>query len=328
MKTNSLMGGAVVGFIVWTAPSFGHTTLGGSFVAIGSTGGEAQESSAAQNKTSWIAPRTSWGHPDLQGIWTNFDRTPFERPESVNPAPRRNTGPGVGPAPEFSQDWAHSRLSPVRPSVVVDPSDGRVPARPEAEARRDYDLAHLTDSWEYNSPWERCITRGVPGGMFPSDYNNARRIVQMPDVVVIHQEMIHETRIIRIDGRPHLPPNIRLWMGDSRGHWEGDTLVVETTNFDDRTWITNNAATGRIKGIHSTADLRVVERFTRVNANTINWQATIEDPTVFTRSWTVAMPLNLEPAYRMYEYACHEGNYGLANTLSAGRAADAAAKKH
>jgi hypothetical protein len=117
-------------------------------------------------------------------------------------------------------------------------------------------------------------------------------------------------------------------MGDSRGHWEGDTLVVETTNFDDRGWITNNAATGRIKGIHSTADLRVVERFTRVNANTINWQAAIEDPTVFTRSWTVAMPLNLEPAYQMYEYACHEGNYGLANTLSAGRAADAAAKKH
>jgi hypothetical protein len=209
----------------------------------------------------------------------------------------------------------------------VDPPTGRVPVRPEAEAKRAYDLAHLSDSWEYNSPWERCITRGVPGGMFPSDYNNAYQIIQTPDSVVIHQEMIHETRIIPVDGRPYLPATVQQWMGDSRGHWEGDTLVVETTHFNDQGWIANNAATGRIKGIPNTSELRVVERFARVSADTITWQATIEDPKVYTSPWTVAMPLNLEPEYQMYEYGCHEGNYALPHTLSAGRAQDAPTAK-
>jgi hypothetical protein len=327
MKTKWLMVGAIIALVVWIVPSYGDQ-IPGAVIAIGSTAkAAAMDSPAAQEKALWQCPRTSWGHPDLEGTWTNFDRTPFERPDPGN-SPRRNTGAaGVGPSPDFSQDWAHSRLSPVRPSVVVDPPNGRVPVRPEAEARRDYDLAHLTDSWEYSSPWERCITRGVPGGMFPSDYNNAYQIFQTRDSVVISQEMIHETRIILIDGRPHIPSNVRQWMGDSRGHWEGDTLVVETTHFDDRAWIANNASTGRMKGIHSTADLRVVERFTRVSANTINWQATIEDPKVYTSPWTVAMPLNLEPDYQRYEYACHEGNYAMPNTLNAGRAGDAAAAK-
>jgi hypothetical protein len=328
MKTNGLLMGAVVALIAWIVPLYGGQ-LPGNVVATGSIATVAATNSpAAQENTSWQRPRTSWGHPDLQGIWTNFDRTPFERPLPVNSAPRRNTGAaGVGPSPDFSQDWAHVRLSPVRPSVVVDPPNGRVPVRPEAEAMRDYDLARITDSWEYQSPWERCITRGVPGGMFPSDYNNAVRIFQTPDSVIIFQEMIHETRIIPVDGRPHIPSNVPQWMGDSRGHWEGDTLVVETTHFDDRAWIANNNATGRMKGIHSTADLRVVERFIRVNANTINWQATIEDPKVYTSAWTVAMPLNLELDYKMFEYACHEGNHAMPNTLSAGRAEDAAAAK-
>jgi hypothetical protein len=206
--------------------------------------------------------------------------------------------------------------------MVIDPPDGRVPVKPDAEAKRDYDRAHLTDSYEFSSPWERCITRGVPGGMFPSEYNNALQIIQRRDVVVIHQEMIHENRIIPIDGRPRPPSTVRQWMGVPRGHWEGDTLVIETVGFNDRGWITNNGATGRIKGIHATADLRVVERLTRLNANTIQWRATIEDPTVYTRPWTVAMPLNLEPTYQMFEYACHEGNYAMRNTLSAGRAKD------
>jgi hypothetical protein len=283
------------------------------------------ESTAAPSNTKSVLPRTPWAHPDLQGTWTNFDRTPFERPDPGKTPPRRNTAAaGVGPSPVFSQDWAHSRVSAVRPSMVVDPLNGRVPVRTEAEERRDYDLQHLTDSWEYSSPWERCITRGVPGGMFPSDYNNAYQILQTPDSVVIVQEMIHEIRIIPVDGRSHIPPGVRQWMGDSRGHWEGDTLVVETTHFNDGGWIANNGATGRMKGIHSTADLRVVERLTRVSANTIDWQATIEDPKVYTSAWTVAMPLNLEPEYRRFEYACHEGNYAMPNTLSAGRAEDAA----
>jgi hypothetical protein len=317
MKTKRLIICAVIGFFVL------------SVIAIRSTVHAASQNSAgAPKKTSWMAPRTPWGHPDLQGTWTNFDRTPFERPAPVTTARQGGGGgAGIGPAAEFSADWAHSRVSPVRPSVVVDPPNGRVPVRPEAEAKRAYDLAHLSDSWVYNSPWERCITRGVPGGMFPSDYNNAYQIIQTPDSVVIHQEMIHETRIIPVDGRPYLPSTVQQWMGDSRGHWEGDTLVVETTHFNGDGWITNNGATGRIKGIPNTAELRVVERFTRVSADTINWQATIEDPKVYTSPWTVAMPLNLEPEYQMYEYACHEGNYAMPHTLSAGRAEDEAANK-
>jgi hypothetical protein len=317
--------GIVVGSVVWIAPSQRGGADGDGLRWIAEA--IAQESTTA-GKPAAAPPKTAWGHPDLQGIWTNFDRTPFERADpAAAPRPAGGGGAGVGPPPEFSQDWNHSRLSPVRPSVVVDPPTGRVPVRPEAEARRDHDLAHLTDSWEFSSPWERCITRGVPGGTFPSDYNNARRIVQTPDLIIIQQEMIHETRIIPLDGRPRLSGKIPQWMGDSRGRWEGDTLVVETKGFDGRGWITNNGATGRIKGIPSTAALRVVERFRRVDNNTINWQATIEDPTVYTSPWTVVMPFNLEPEYKMYEYACHEGNYGMPNTLSAGRAADAEAAK-
>jgi hypothetical protein len=285
---------------------------------------QVPERTTTHKADAGLVPRKPWGHPDLEGTWTNFDRTPFERPDQARPPrPANRAEANVGPAPEWlSQDYSFSRLSPVRPSMVIDPPDGRVPVKPDAEAKRDYDRAHLTDSYEFSSPWERCITRGVPGGMFPSEYNNALQIIQRRDVVVIHQEMIHENRIIPIDGRPRPPSTVRQWMGVPRGHWEGDTLVIETVGFNDRGWITNNGATGRIKGIHATADLRVVERLTRLNANTIQWRATIEDPTVYTRPWTVAMPLNLEPTYQMFEYACHEGNYAMPNTLSAGRAKD------
>jgi hypothetical protein len=326
MKMHISLVAVVIGLIAWLVPLHGAESPAGT-AAVGASAIEATAAPAAAPKTpSPATPRTSWGHPDLQGTWTNFDRTPFERPDTSGAPVWRNTAPaGVGPSPVFSQDWEHSRLSKVRPSVVVDPPNGRVPVRPEAEKMRDDDLKHLTDSWEYSSPWERCITRGVPGGMFPSDYNNAYQIFQTPDAVVIAQEMIHETRIIPIDGRPHNSARVRQWMGDSRGHWEGDTLVVETTNFDERGWIANNGATGRIKGIHLTADLRVVERFTRIDATTIEWQATIEDPKMYSSPWTVAMPLNLEPNYQKFEYACHEGNYAMPNTLSAGRAEDAAA---
>jgi hypothetical protein len=323
MRTKRLITGALVGILA----GMGSSSNDGFAAA------QAPAASASRTqKAASALPRTPWGHPDLQGIWSNFDRTPFERPLPVKPAPKPTPpaarGVGVGPAAEFHSDWDHTKVSAVRPSVVVDPPTGRVPVRPEAEARRDYDRAHIADHWEHNSPWERCITRGVPGGMFPSEYNNAYQIVQTPDHVVILQEMIHDARVIPIDGRAHLDPAIRQWMGDSRGRWEGDTLVVETTNFTDKGWITNNGATGRIKGIPHTANLRVVERFTRVDANTINWEARIEDPQIYTSPWTVMMPLNLEgPYYQIFEYACHEGNYAIPNTLSGGRAEDAEAAK-
>ena len=212
---------------------------------------------------------------------------------------------------------------------MIDPPDGRVPVTPAAEAARDRNLTSV-DSYELMSPWDRCITRG-PGQMFPAGYNNAYQIVQTPGTVVIVHEMIHEARIIPIDGRPHLDQSIRLWTGDPRGHWEGNTLVVETTNFNGKGWIATNAASGRIRGVPHSEALRLVERFTRVDANTIAYQVTIDDPNVYSRPWTVAIPLGRDDSYQMFEYACHEGNRAVEHVLSAARAEEKAAdssKKH
>jgi len=276
---------------------------------------QAKRSTAT--KAQWTA-RTPDGQPDLQGTWVNFDSTPFETPVPV-PA-RGNNDAGVGPPAHWADH--DSPTSARRPSMVVDPPDGRVPVLPWAESRRDYDLAHLGDSWVHETPWVRCITRGVPGGMFPAGYNNGYQIVQTPGFVVIVYEMLHETRIIPIDGRPHVGRDIRLWNGDPRGHWEGQTLVVETTNYNDKGSIATSAATGRIRGIPQSEALHVVERFTRIDAKTIDYEVTIDDPKVYAKPWKVALPLNQDPEYRIYEYACHEGNYAIPNELSGGRAQD------
>ena len=206
--------------------------------------------------------------------------------------------------------------------MVVDPPDGRVPVQKWAEDKRDYDLAHIPDAPEHETPWVRCITRGHPAGMFPAGYNNAYRIVQIPGYVVIAFEMIHETRIIPIDGRPRLGEGIRQWNGEPRGHWDGNTLVVESTNYNDKGSIGTSAATGRMRGIPQRASMRVVERFTRVDADTIEYSVTIDDPAVYTRPWTVALPLNRDDTYQIFEYSCHEGNYSLPNALSYGRRRD------
>jgi hypothetical protein len=203
---------------------------------------------------------------------------------------------------------------------VTDPPDGRVPLKPEAEAARDRNLTN-EDSYELMSPWDRCITRG-PGRMFPAGYNNAYQILQTPGYVTIVHEMIHEARIIPVDGRPHLDAGIRSWTGDSRGRWDGNTLVVETTNFNDKGWIATNAASARIRGVPHSAALHLVERFTRTDADTIAYEVTIEDPNVYTRPWTVAIPLNRDPSYQMFEYACHEGNKAVEHVLSAARSAE------
>jgi len=171
--------------------------------------------------------RTPDGHPDLSGMWTNYDTTPFER---------------LGPGEEFPRDLAvstadwlvqDSPISPRRPSMVVDPPNGRVPLKREAIEKRDAALALDSGSLEHYGPWERCITRGVPGSMWPGAYNNGHQIVQTSDFVVLHSEMIHEARVIPLHGRPHLPAGVRSWDGDSRGHWEGDTLVVETSDLQE-----------------------------------------------------------------------------------------------
>ena len=300
-------------------------------------------------QTQWQHPRTADGQPDLQGLWTNETITPFERPghlagkeflteeEAVELEQRTaashaegDSNPRPGEVGSYNRIWFDSGekvLSTRQTSLVVDPPDGRVPVRPEAEAKRDFNLAHNADSYEYMSVWDRCLSRGIPGSMFPAGYNNAYRILQVPGYVVILYEMIHDARIIPLDTRPHIAPNIRQWMGDTRGRWEDDTLVVETKNFHDRGWIASSGAGGRIKGIPTSDALHVVERFTRVDEGTIEYEVTIEDRNVYTRPWTVAMPLTRDPDYQIFEYACHEGNRAVTNVLAGGRAQEKTASK-
>ncbi|MGH9200509.1 MAG: hypothetical protein ACRD2A_04645 [Vicinamibacterales bacterium] len=304
-----------------------------------SVGGQAPARTGPSS--AWTVPRTPDGHPDLQGIWTNATLTPLERPRNLGDrrflteaeaasleeraaknretADERRTPGDVG---SYNQAWFDSgtRVMPTRQtSLVVDPPDGRVPVRPEAEARRDEYLARSTEAPEYMSVWDRCISRGAPGWIIPAGYNNAYQILQTPEFVLIHAEMIHDARIIPLDGRPPLPPTVRLLDGDSRGRWEGDTLVVETTNFGDRNWIATSAASGRIKGIPQSTALRIVERFTRVAPDRIDYEARVEDPAVFTRPWTLAFPLMKDEEYRIYEYACHEGNRAIEGILRGAR---------
>ena len=177
-------------------------------------------------------------------------------------------------------------------SMVVDPPNGRIPVREEAVAIRNNRLINLTDTWMNHTPWERCITRGVPGGIFPPGYGAGYRILQTPGYVVILYEMICEARIIPLDGRSHVGDSIRQWNGDSRGRWEGNILVVEVTNYNDKGTIATNIATRGARGLPRSEALQVVERFTITDANTINYEVTIEDPDVYTAPWKVAMPLN------------------------------------
>jgi hypothetical protein len=273
----------------------------------------------------WTPGRTPDGQPDLQGIWLNFDSTPFETPVARPAAAGSTDATGVGPASEFA-DHNH-KVSQRRTAMVVDPPDGRVPVMKWAEEKRDYDLAHIPDAPEHETPWVRCITRGHPAGMFPAGYNNAYEIIQIPGYVVIVFEMIHETRIIPIDGRPRLNERIKQWNGEPRGRWEGNTLVVESTNYNSKGSVATSAATGRMRGVPQTDAMTVVERFTRTDANTIDYTVTITDPKAYSKPWTVKLPLNRDDTYQMFEYSCHEGNYALPNALSFGRKRDLEASK-
>jgi hypothetical protein len=298
---------------------------------------------SAQQKTG--VPLTPWGEPDLQGTYTNQTLTPLERPatlkdkavltkeeaaalekrsaqqrESSEDAPRR---PGdVGTYNAFWTEPGTKVVGSLQTSLVVDPPDGRVPLRKEAEQRRDDYAKQEADSFDFMSPWDRCITRGVPGGFFPAGYNNAYQIVQSKGYVVIHYEMIHAARIIPTDNRPHAPASLRTWDGDSVGHWEGNTLVVDITNYNGKGWIATNAAAGRIKGIPQSEQLHVVERFTPTNAGTVDYRVTIDDPTYYTKPWTVSIPLVRDDTYQIFEYACHEGNQAEEHILRGGRAQD------
>ena len=303
-------------------------------------GGSAKASTDSWNK------RTPDGQPDIQGMWSGATITPFERPVALGnkaylteqeaadaekraAASRVDRAPRPGDVGNYNDLWIDSGTKVVKSrqtSLVVEPANGRVPLTAAAEAARDYNHAHESDDYKYMSVWDRCITRGVPGGMFTAGYNNAYQIIQTPGQVVLISEMIHNVRVIPIDGSPHPPANVRMWDGDSRGHWEGNTLVVDTTNFNNKGWIATSAATGRVKGVPQTEATHVVERFTRTDADTLSYEVTIADPVMYSAPWKVAIPLARDDEYRMYEYACHEGNEAPILVLGGARAQERQSK--
>jgi hypothetical protein len=300
------------------------------------------------------APRTAWGDPDLSGTYTsdNSIGVPLERPaqfgtraeltdeeyaarvnandvqiaKDQNPLPESEFSAEDAAAINASRHWLERPDVPSRAtSLLVGPPNGRIPERTaageqrfaERRSRRGRGLpASYTDFTNY----DRCLTRGVVGSILPVIYGNGTQIVQAPGVVVIRNEMIHEARVIPLDGSPHAGAGVRMWMGDSRGRFEGDTFVIETTNFTDRTGLGGNG-NGAVHG----ALLTLVERLRRVDADTLRYEFTVDDPETYTQPWTVAFDLDSRPGYEIYEYACHEGNYGLANMLSAARAEERAA---
>jgi len=329
-----------------------------AFIALTSGPAIGQNSKAAPGAKNWTPPKTPWGDPDLQGTWTDDDciGTPMNRPanfgdrgsyteqeladrenrltkqlqndlvETVAPDAPVGTGP--------PGHWGERARRPCRQtSLVVDPPNGRTPdLLPEAKTRRIPEGAGNNNpqpaSWEDFSYYIRCISRGVTGSIFPVIYGNGQQIVQSPGYVTILQEMVHEARVIPVDGRPHASPKIRSYMGDPRGHWEGNTLVVETTNF-----LGNKTGIGLNGGGTPTSDaLKLTERYTRTGPNEIHYEVTIDDPKTYARPFKVAFPITQEPGYQNFEYACHEGNYAMFDSLSGARAqekaaAGAAAKK-
>lgn len=296
----------------------------------------AQKLSPAEKTPSaatWSPPRTPDGQPDLQGIWSNATNKPFERPKELGAKEfytpeeaaalakkgylgERNQQPDAHyDFSQYGMDAMQARFAQnLRTSLIVGP-EGRIPPMtPEAvqrNAARGAKLkGHEFDGPENRSLTERCIIYGEVEGppMLPPMYNNNMEIVQGPGYVAILNEMYHDTRLIPLDGRPHLAPSIRLWRGDSRGHWEGNTLVVDTTNF-----------TGKTHFHGSSENLHVVERFTRTSKDTILYQFTVDDPSTWAKPWGAELVMG--PALgEIYEFACHEGNYGMANNLSGARA--------
>ena len=306
------------------------------------------ERTDAAGAKNWAAPRTPWGEPDLQGTYSNRTITPFERPanvagrefftqEEVAALEKRaqeqtgDEGRSKGTRGDveraYNDFWwdRGTKVTTPRTSLVIDPPDGRVPELTEEAKKRAADEGKRpafrgagangrgTDTWLDRSTFERCITRGMPGAMSPTAYNNNYRVTQSPGYVAIQIEMLGGARVIPTDGRPHLNQSIRQWMGHSVARWEGDTLVVDTTNFTDKVLYRGAAE-----------NLHLIERFTRVASGQIDYRVTVIDPSTFTKQWTVAIPY-VDTGEDMFEYACHEGNYGMEGILSGAREEERAA---
>ena len=306
-------------------------------------------SAAAQS-----APKTPWGHPDLQGIWTSSGATPFERPEDLQgrdrltdeevssiraqteqrdqqllqaEPQRTQAGGNIG---AYNNFWMDRGVRTDRTSMVVDPPDGRLPpktAKGELHSRTRLKAprsGERGDTWEDRHIWERCVTRGgMPNAMFPRSYNNNMQVFQTQDHVVMLIEQVHEVRVVPLDGREHPSKKVYGWNGISTGHFEGDTLVVVTSNLDSRVsalqpWSLFDSHEG------SGEDMTLIERFTRTGPDSLEYTVEVFDPQMYTRSWTVSYPFWTLDG-NMYEYACHEGNEGMIGILAGGRAEDAAA---
>ena len=302
----------------------------------------------AQSKAAWKVPRTADGHPDLQGVWSNATRTPLERPAefagkatisdaeakqweqnehqawqeldgtSEGPLHKQKGSEGTGAYNVLFYDMGNglARIDGVkRTSMVIDPPDGKIPTMLPEARQRNTRRADSYDDVKDRGLSERCIITSMAGPpMLPTLYNNNYQIVQTPNAIMILVEEIHDVRIIHMNAK-HQPDNVRQWTGDSAGHWEGDTLVVETTNF-----------TGQTHFRGSSQNLKVTERFTRVADKTLLYKATMEDPSTWPKPWTVELPFHAEPG-PIYEYACHEGNYAIEDILGGARNIEAGAPK-
>jgi hypothetical protein len=284
---------------------------------------------------NYAPPKTPWGEPDLQGIWpiNHLIAVPLTRPKQYGDRLYRTDkefdsmtarARGTGPIPD--RDYPDRLMRQL--SLIVDPKDGQFPALTEygkklqAEMKSSYKPGETVfDSVDDFSAWDRCITRGMPVSMEPRNYNNGIRIMQSPGYVMIVLEMAHEVRVIPTNGMPPLDPQIKEYLGESRGHWEGNTLVVETTNFNGLVGHTSAGVPGSPGPLQpETPNMKITERFTRVAPDTIEFTMKVEDPTVLaTGSYTVAYPMFLDNKYEMFEYACHEGNTAVRNYIETSR---------
>jgi hypothetical protein len=294
---------------------------------------------AAGPRAVYVAPRTAWGDPDLQGLWTSDDMrgVPRERPDEFGARPFLTDEEFLKRIEQDEQTERRQLRGPYgarndlrtrtfrATSLVVDPADGKIPAlTTEAAGRaRSRDRGSFGagpfDGPEDFSLFDRCVTRGVVGSILPVIYGNGNRIVQTPGAVAVSYEMVHDTRLVPLDGRPHIGRGLHLYLGDPRGHWEGETLVVETANFTDKTSISENG-----NGLRHSDALRMVERLTRVDVDILDYRVTIDDPKTYVRPWTMVLSLTSPRGYELLPYDCHEGNYGLPNILKAERAEDRA----
>ncbi|MBV8841648.1 MAG: hypothetical protein JO307_02455 [Bryobacterales bacterium] len=307
-------------------------------VAAAQTAPAPSKAKAAPTKP-YAPPKTPWGDPDLQGLWPGSINIPLQRPASFG---TRNELTDQELAERDKQEkqrvegghWIEYYPSNRQASLIVDPPNGRLPPMTAEAAKRNGEMRdglgppslagveRRANSWLDFDLWGRCITKGLIGSMLPGNlYNKGNQILQAPGYFVIRNEMVHETRVIPLDGRPHVGQDVRSYMGDGRGHWEGNTLVVETTNF------VNDIGMNGINQALLTDKLRIIERFTRTAPDQLSYDATVEDPGTWTRPWTMHVPYMSDPTYTLYEYACHEANYGLSDILKGARATEAAAAK-